>query len=155
MRTATGQRPTRSRSYRDSFRLLLEFDNTSARASPRADSTWADIETPTSSPPSSTTLSTSATTPSAPATVRMAAIRSFFRYVSYREPALNNAALIQRVLAIPEEAREPADGGVLPVSAGAEVDALLAAPDRTGPGSAGAITPCSPPSSRQVSGCRS
>ncbi len=57
---------------------------------------------------------------------RLAAIRSMFRYASYREPA--HAALIQRVLAIPDKrARHPVVSFLSP----AEVDALLAAPDRT------------------------
>ncbi len=57
---------------------------------------------------------------------RLAAIRSMFRYASYREPA--HAALIQRVLAIPDKrARHPVVSFLSP----AEVDALLVAPDRT------------------------
>jgi site-specific recombinase XerD len=57
---------------------------------------------------------------------RLAAIRSMFRYASYREPA--HAALIQRVLAIPDKrARHPVIAFLSP----AEVEALLAAPDRT------------------------
>ena len=49
-----------------------------------------------------------------------------FRYASYREPA--HAALIQRVLAIPDKrARHPVVSFLSP----AEVDALIAAPDRT------------------------
>lgn len=57
---------------------------------------------------------------------RLAAIRSMFRYASYREPA--HAALIQRVLAIPDKrAHHPIMAFLSP----AEVDALLAAPDRS------------------------
>jgi len=57
---------------------------------------------------------------------RLAAIRSFFRYASYREPG--HAALIQHVLAIPEKRTRRR---VVCYLTGAEIDALLAAPDRT------------------------
>ena len=56
---------------------------------------------------------------------RMAAIRSLFQFASYREPA--DAAVIQRVLAIPEKRCRRAIVSYLSAS---EVDALLAAPDR-------------------------
>jgi integrase len=56
---------------------------------------------------------------------RLAAIRSLFRYASYREPA--HAALIQRVLAIPDKR---AHHGVVTFLSAAEVEALLDAPDR-------------------------
>ncbi len=56
---------------------------------------------------------------------RLAAIRSMFRYASYREP--QHAALIQRVLSIPDKrAHHPAVSFLSPV----EVNALLAAPNR-------------------------
>lgn len=57
---------------------------------------------------------------------RMAAVRSFFRFASYREPA--HAALIQRVLAIPDKR---ARREVVSYLSAAEVDALLAAPNRS------------------------
>ncbi|MGH9272209.1 MAG: tyrosine-type recombinase/integrase, partial [Ilumatobacteraceae bacterium] len=57
---------------------------------------------------------------------RLAAIRSMFRYASYREPAYS--ALIQRVLAIPEKrSHRP----MMTFLSGDEIDALLAAPDRS------------------------
>lgn len=56
---------------------------------------------------------------------RMAAIRSLFQFASYREPA--DAAVIQRVLAIPEKRGRR---GVVSYLSTAEVEALLAAPDR-------------------------
>jgi integrase/recombinase XerD len=56
---------------------------------------------------------------------RLAAIRSMFRYASYREPA--HAALIQRVLAIPDKRTHHP---VVSYLAPPEVDALVAAPDR-------------------------
>lgn len=57
---------------------------------------------------------------------RLAAIRSMFRYASYREPA--HAELIQRVLAIPDKRTHHP---VVSFLAPAEIDALIAAPDRT------------------------
>lgn len=56
----------------------------------------------------------------------MAAIRSLFRFASYREPA--HAAVIQRVLAIPDKRSHRQ---VLSYLSVAEIDALLAAPDRS------------------------
>jgi integrase/recombinase XerD len=56
---------------------------------------------------------------------RLAAIRSFYRYAAYREPA--HAELIARVLAIPEKRnRRPA----MSFLDHDEIDALLGAPDR-------------------------
>lgn len=56
---------------------------------------------------------------------RMAAIRSLFQFASYREPA--HAAVIQRVLAIPDKRARRA---VVSYLSSAEIDALVAAPDR-------------------------
>jgi len=57
--------------------------------------------------------------------VRLAAIRSFFHYVALQEPA--HSALIQRVLAMPNQR---ADRKLIEFLTRAEIDALLAAPDR-------------------------
>ncbi len=57
--------------------------------------------------------------------VRLAAIRSLFRFASYREPG--HAELIQRVLAIPEKKSRRT---VVTFLAHHEIEALLAAPDR-------------------------
>ena len=57
---------------------------------------------------------------------RLAAIRSFFRFASARQP--EHAALIQRVLAIPQKRF---DRKLVSFLARAEVDALLEAPDRS------------------------
>lgn len=57
---------------------------------------------------------------------RLAAIHSFFRYVSFEEPA--HAALIQRVLAIPQKRFNRTIVNFLNPS---EIEALLAAPDRS------------------------
>jgi integrase/recombinase XerD len=57
---------------------------------------------------------------------RLTAIRSFYRFASYREPA--HAALIAQVLAIPEKR---ADRRIVSYLVPAEIDALLGAPDRS------------------------
>lgn len=57
--------------------------------------------------------------------VRLAAIRSFFRYVALQEP--RRSALVQRVLAMPNKKFERRQVGYLTRD---EVEALLAAPDR-------------------------
>jgi integrase/recombinase XerD len=57
--------------------------------------------------------------------VRLAAIRSFFRYVSLQEP--RRSALVQRVLAMPNKKFERRQVAYLTRD---EVEALLAAPDR-------------------------
>jgi integrase/recombinase XerD len=57
---------------------------------------------------------------------RLAAIHSLFRYAAYRHP--EHAQTIQRVLAIPSKRYDKREMDYLEV---AEVDALLAAPDRT------------------------
>lgn len=57
---------------------------------------------------------------------RMAAIRSLMQFASYREPA--HAAVIQRVLAIPDKRTRRA---VVSYLSGSEIDALVAAPDRS------------------------
>lgn len=58
--------------------------------------------------------------------VRLAAIHSFFRYAALHEPG--HAALIQRVLGIPSKRYDRKLVGFL---SRPEIDALLAAPDRT------------------------
>lgn len=58
--------------------------------------------------------------------LRLTAIRSFFRFVSYEEPA--NSAHIQRILAIPSKRH---DKRMVDFLVRAEIEALLAAPDRS------------------------
>lgn len=58
---------------------------------------------------------------------RLAAVHSFFRFAALREPG--HAALIQRVLAIPPKRCERA---LITFLTRPEIDALLAAPDRSG-----------------------
>jgi site-specific recombinase XerD len=58
--------------------------------------------------------------------LRLTAIRSFFRFVSFEEPA--HSAMIQRVLAIPSKRHDKRQVHFL---ARPEIEAILAAPDRT------------------------
>jgi len=58
--------------------------------------------------------------------LRLTAIRSFFRYAAYEEPA--HSGLIQRVLAIPGKRQDKKLVGFLVRS---EIDALLAGPDQS------------------------
>lgn len=116
--------PHTVRAYRDTFRLLLAY--TQRRTGrPPAQLDLADWDAPLIAGfldhlehDRHNTVRTR--------NARLAAIRSMFRYASYREPA--HAALIQRVLALPDKrAHHP----VVSFLSSAEVDAVLAAPDRT------------------------
>ena len=132
------------RTYRDTFRLLLDFAQQQDRqaalpARPRRSRrlTHRRLLGPTSN----TTGTTAVRTRNA----RLAAIRSLFRYAS---SAHRHAAVIQRVLAIPEKR---AARSVVLLSTG-EIDALVAAPDRT-TWTAGATTRYSSPLSRPGYAC--
>jgi site-specific recombinase XerD len=57
--------------------------------------------------------------------LRLTAIRSFFRFVSFEEPA--HSAMIQRVLAIPSKRHDKRQAHFL---GRPEIEAILAAPDR-------------------------
>jgi integrase/recombinase XerD len=111
-------------SYRDTFRLLFTYAQMRLRKPPSAlalddlDAPFigaflADLETRRGASVKTRNL-------------RLTAIRSFFRFVSFEEPA--HSALIQRVLAIPSKRdnRRQVDFLTRP-----EVEGLLAAPDRT------------------------
>jgi len=108
--------------YRDSFRLLLQF------AAIRIGKAPSDIEMEDLDAPFigefldhlERDRSNSARTRNA----RLAAIRSFYRYVALTEPA--HALLCQRVLAMPSKRHERRPVEFLNR---AEIDALLAAPD--------------------------
>lgn len=116
--------PHTVRSYRDTFRLLLTFAEQRI-GKPPSQLDLADLDAEMVSAflhhlevDRGNTIRTR--------NARMAAIRSLFRYASYREPA--HAAVIQRVLAIPDKrTRHPVVSFLSPV----EVDSLLAAPDRS------------------------
>jgi integrase/recombinase XerD len=111
-------------SYRDTFRLLFTFAQTRLRKAPSSlelkdlqapfvQAFLADLETK---------RGTSVRTRN----LRLTAIRSFFRFVSFEEPA--HSALIQRVLAIPSKRHDKRQVDFL---ARSEIEAILAAPDRT------------------------
>jgi integrase/recombinase XerD len=115
--------PHTVRAYRDTFRLLLRYAHEQTGKQP-SQLDLADLDAALISRfldhlqhDRHNTVRTR--------NARLAAIRSMFRYASYREPA--HAGMIQRVLAIPDKrAHHPAVSYLSP----AEIDALLAAPDR-------------------------
>jgi site-specific recombinase XerD len=111
-------------SYRDTFRLLLEFTQQRLKKSP---STLAleDLSAPligTFLDHLEKDRGNNARTRNA----RLAAIHSFFCYAALHEPA--HCALIQRVLAIPSKRY---DRKQIEFLTRPEVDALLATPDKT------------------------
>jgi site-specific recombinase XerD len=110
-------------SYRDTFRLLLEFVQ---KRSGRAPSQLAltDLNAPIVAS-FLDDLESQRTNSARSRNLRLAAIRSFFRYAALEAP--EHSALIQRVLAIPNKrhTRPLLDFLVRP-----EIEALLAAPDR-------------------------
>jgi site-specific recombinase XerD len=110
-------------SYRDSFRLLLQFAKRRLRKPPSRLS-LEEIDAPLV-----TTflddLEANRRIGARTRNHRLTAIRSFFHYVSYEEPA--HAQQIQRVLAIPGKRFAKT---LVQFLNRAEVEALLAAPDR-------------------------
>src|SRR5271165_1379352 len=110
--------------YRDAFRLLLRFVHETKGVQP-ATLTVADLDAPTilafldniEQKRANCVRSRNA---------RLAAIRSFFRFVQMREPAV--LAVASRVLAIPVKRTERKLIGYLTRS---EIDAILSAADRT------------------------
>jgi integrase/recombinase XerD len=110
-------------SYRDTFRLLVTFAQKRLQRAPSA-LRLADLDAPLISA-FLDYVETERGNSARSRNVRLAAIRSFFRYAALEEP--RHAGLIQRVLAMPNKRfeRRPIDFLVR-----AEIDALLAAPDR-------------------------
>jgi site-specific recombinase XerD len=111
-------------SYRDTFRLLLQFAQKRLRKAPSqlgladldaslVDAFLSDLENQRRNGSRSRNL-------------RLTAIRSFFRYAALEAPA--QGGIIQRVLAIPNQRQPRALVGFLTRP---EIEALLAAPDRT------------------------
>jgi integrase/recombinase XerD len=111
-------------SYRDTFRLLLQFAQKRLRKAPSqltladldaslVDAFLADLENQRRNGSRSRNL-------------RLTAIRSFFRYAALEAP--EQSEVIQRVLAIPNQRQPRALVGFLTRP---EIEALLAAPDRT------------------------
>ena len=110
-------------SYRDTFRLLLQFMQTRLH---RAPSTLAleNIDAPAVVSFLDDLEKARAVT-ARTRNLRLTAIHSFFRYVAFEAPT--HAAQIQRVLAIPAKRFQRA---LVPFLSRQEVDALLAAPDQ-------------------------
>jgi site-specific recombinase XerD len=110
-------------SYRDTFRLLLQFAQKRLRKAP---STLAleDIDAP-AVVSFLDDLEKVREVTARTRNLRLTAIHSFFRYVAFEVPA--HAAQIQRVLAIPAKRFARA---LVPFLSRQEVDALLAAPDQ-------------------------
>jgi site-specific recombinase XerD len=116
--------PNTIASYRDTFRLLFRF----ARAQlgkPPSDLTLGDLNAPFISV-FLNDLETRRCASAKTRNLRLTAIRSFFRFVSFEEPA--HSALIQRVLAIPSKRHDKRQVHFLTRT---EIEAILAAPDRT------------------------
>jgi integrase/recombinase XerD len=110
--------------YRDTFRLLLAFAEKRLGKAP-SNLLFTDIDEPFVTAfldHVERARGNSARTRN----VRLAALRSLFRFAALREPA--QGALIQRVLAIPQKRF---DRNLITFLSRAEVDALLAAPDPT------------------------
>ena len=110
-------------SYRDTFRLLLQFAKRRLRKPP-SHLSLEEIDTPLITA-FLDDLEASRHISARTRNHRLTAIRSFFHYASYEEPA--HSLQIQRVLAIPEKRFSKT---LVKFLDRAEVDALLAAPDR-------------------------
>jgi site-specific recombinase XerD len=110
-------------SYRDTFRLLLQFVQRRLHQAPSA-LALENIDAPLVVE----FLDELEKTPDVTArtrNLRLTAIRSFFRFVAFEAPA--HAAQIQRLLAIPAKRHARR---LVPFLSRAEVDAILAAPDQ-------------------------
>lgn len=111
-------------SYRDTFRLLFKFAKERLRKDPSA-LTLTELDAPFIGS-FLTDLETGRGVSVTTRNLRLTAVRSFFRYVSFEEPA--HSALIQRVLSIPNKRHDKRQVDFLSRS---EIEAVLAAPDRT------------------------
>ncbi len=111
-------------SYRDTFRLLLGFASDQRRKPP------SDLELPEIDAPLISAflehLQTQRATSTRTRNLRLTAIRSFFRFVAFEEPAYS--AHIQRILAIPSKR---GDKKLIHFLNRPEIEALLGTPDRT------------------------
>src|SRR5258708_4485458 len=115
--------PHTIRSYRDTFRLLLQFAAKQLRKPPSA-LALADLNPGligTFLDQSEKERGNSARSRN----LRLTAIRSFFRYAAFEEPS--QSGLIQRVLAMPSKRYEKK---LVSFLTRPEIDAVLAAPDR-------------------------
>lgn len=116
--------PNTVASYRDTFRLLLVFIQKHLGKAPSS-LNLKDIDAPLVGAfleDLEAHRSISARTRN----LRLTAIRSFFRFVSYEEPA--HSAQIQRVLAVPSKLQ---GGRIVHFLVRPEIEALLAAPDQS------------------------
>ena len=102
--------PNTIASYRDTFRLLFTFAQTRLRKSP-SDLALGDLDAPFIGA-FLADLETKRGASAKTRNLRLAAIRSFFRFVSFEEPA--HSALIQRVLAIPSKRHDKRNRPVSP-----------------------------------------
>jgi site-specific recombinase XerD len=110
-------------SYRDTFRLLLQFAKRRLHKPPSG-LTLQESDAPLIAS-FLDDLEATRNISARSRNLRLSAIRSFFHYAAYEEPA--HASQIQRVLAIPSKRFSKAQVGFL---ARSETDALLAAADR-------------------------
>lgn len=110
-------------SYRDTFRLLLQFVQQRLRKAPSA-LMLDDIDAPLVAA-FLDDLEVKRGITARTRNLRLTAIHSFFRYVAFEAPA--NAAQTQRVLAIPAKRFTRT---LVPFLSRPEVEALLAAPDQ-------------------------
>jgi site-specific recombinase XerD len=110
-------------SYRDTFRLLLQFTQSRLHKAPST-LVLDDIDAPLVVAFLDDLQKARAVT-ARTRNLRLTAIHSFFRYVAFEAPT--HAAQIQRVLAIPAKRFQRA---LVPFLSRQEVDALLAAPDQ-------------------------
>nr|WP_294556996.1 tyrosine-type recombinase/integrase [uncultured Rhodopila sp.] len=111
-------------SYRDTFRLLFKFAQARLRKSP-SDLAIGDLDASFIGA-FLNDLETKRGASAKTRNLRLTAIRSFFRFVSFEEPA--HSALIQRVLAIPSKRHDKRQVHLLTRP---EIELILAAPDRT------------------------
>lgn len=111
-------------SYRDAFRLLFTFAQARLHKPPST-LTLDDLDAPFVSA-FLADLEAKRGVSVRTRNLRLTAIRSFFRFASFEEPALS--ALIQRVLTIPSKRYDKRQVNFLTRP---EIEAILAAPDRT------------------------
>jgi integrase/recombinase XerD len=110
-------------SYRDTFRLLLEFVSLRLKKAPSALS-LDDLDAPLIGA-FLDHLERERGISARTRNVRLAAIHSFFKYAAFQQPA--HSALIQRVLAMPSKRY---DKSAIEFLSRSEIDALVAAPDQ-------------------------